>query len=176
MKIAATLPLRAGHGQIYICNLHARNNRTGGWGLSSGNLWCMVWGLKLLIRIRQFWSDYKVFRATVKSWLGDGGRPVTAEAANKRAAQCLGCDFNRGGTMAREMASDATKRLLEAKTRLKMSVPDEELLHTCSLCRCHLPTKVHVPMVHIRRYQPESVREAIRAGKKDCWQLRRSDG
>jgi hypothetical protein len=128
--------------------------------------------MKLFYRIRQFWSDYKVFRATVKSWLGDGGGPVTAETANKRAAQCLDCDFNQIGTMAREMASDATKRLLGARARLKMSVPEEELLHTCVLCRCNLKLKVHVPMVHIRRYQPESVREVIRAGKKDCWQLR----
>ena len=136
----------------------------------------MVLGMKLLIRIRQFWSDYKVFRATVKSWLGDGGRPVPVSISQARADMCLDCDFNQGGTMSREMASDATKRLIEVKTRLKMRVAGEELLHTCSLCRCHLPTKVHVPMVHIRRYQPESVRDAIRAGKKDCWQLRRSDG
>ena len=171
MTIAVASSFEGGRGQIYVCNCHARINRTGGWGLSSENLWCMVWGMKLLIRIRQFWSDYKVFRGTVKSWLGDGGRPVTAETANKRAAQCLDCDFNRGGTMSREMASDAAKRLLGAKARLKMSVQGEEGLFTCKLCRCWLPTKVHIPMQHIRRFQRESVREAIREGKKDCWQI-----
>ena len=124
-----------------------------------------------LNKLLQFWSDYKVFRATVKSWLGEGGKPVSPEIANNRAAQCLGCDFNVGGTMSREMASDAAKKVLEAKNRLKMRVQGENLLHTCELCRCYLPLKVHVPMVHILRFQRESVRETIRSGKPDCWQL-----
>ena len=105
----------------------------------------------------------------MREWLGAGGKPVGAVEAQRRADQCFGCHFNVSGSA---LAGDVAKRHVEAKARLRLAVVDEELLHTCGLCRCYLPLKVHVPMLHIRRFQREAVREAIRAGKPTCWQLK----
>ena len=84
---------------------------------------------------------------------------------------CLSCAYNQKGIVSQEIASDAAKRLLEAKNRLKMRVQGEDTLYTCKLCNCFLPLKIHVPWIHIRRYQREETRTAIMAGKSDCWQL-----
>ena len=125
----------------------------------------------LNMNLIQLWRDWQTYRKTVKEWLGEGGRPVRQQEAELRALQCRGCVWNQHGSGYVDSAAAVLKRHLEAKLRLRLSVLKEEELHTCKLCRCFLPTKVHVPMAHIRAYQPESVRQAIINGKYDCWQL-----
>lgn len=118
-----------------------------------------------------FWRDLQTFRKTLKEWFGDGGKPVDASVSSVRALQCRGCVFNQHGTRYMDSAAKAFKRLLEAKSKLRLSVLKEGELHTCKLCRCYLPLKIHVPSVHIRSYQREEVRQLIMKDKPDCWQL-----
>jgi hypothetical protein len=124
----------------------------------------MIWLLKK-------WVEFRVFRQTMLAWVGEGGRPVSSGVSQSRADMCLSCPHNWRGIVSQETASDAAKRLMEAKNRLKMSVRGEDGLYTCDLCHCYLPLKIHVPWIHIRRFQREETRAAIMAGKSDCWQL-----
>jgi hypothetical protein len=107
----------------------------------------------------------------MKEWLGEGGRPVGSDLAAARALQCRGCVFNQRGAGYVDSAAGVLKRHLEAKSRMRLSVLKEEELHTCGLCRCYLPLKIHVPHVHIRQNQREEVRRAIMKDMPSCWQL-----
>jgi len=117
------------------------------------------------------WRDYQIFRRTMKEWLGDGGKPVATKVSQARADICLDCKFNVKNVMT-ESFGDAYRRHLAAKRRMKLEVVGETLLHTCQLCRCSLPLKIHVPFKHIRAYQREEIRQAIMKGKPACWQLK----
>ena len=116
------------------------------------------------------WRDYQTYRRTMREWLGEGGQPVTRATSQARTDMCLDCKWNKPGTAIELLGK--FMRVLQAKNRAKLSVAGEELLHTCSLCSCHLPTKVHVPFKHIRAWQREEVRQKITHGKAECWQLR----
>lgn len=107
----------------------------------------------------------------MKEWLGEGGCPVSSETAASRAIQCRGCVFNQRGSGYTDFAAGTLKRHLEAKMKARLSVLKEEELHTCQICSCYLPLKIHVPYKHIRSFQREDVRQAIIKGKPDCWQL-----
>jgi hypothetical protein len=121
-------------------------------------------------RIKTLWRDFQTFRWTMKEWLGDGGKPVATKVSQARADMCLDCKFNVKNVMT-EIFGDAYRRHLAAKRWMKLEVVGETLLHTCKLCSCPLPLKIHVPFKHIRRYQREEIRQAIKKGKPECWQL-----
>jgi hypothetical protein len=131
--------------------------------------------MNIFSRTVEFFREIWTFRSTLKEWFGEGGIPVSQETADARAAMCLACDFNRRSTFGIETASNVLKRRLETKRRLGLSVFGEERLHSCELCRCHLPLKIHVPIKFIRQYQREDVRQAIKRGKSECWQLCTTD-
>jgi hypothetical protein len=121
-------------------------------------------------KITRFWRDFRSFRSTMKEWLGEGGRPVSPQIAGFRAAQCRQCVFNQHGGYV-DFAAGTLKRHLEAKMKARLSVLKEEELHTCQICSCYLPLKIHVPHVYIRQNQQESVRQAIMKDMPSCWQL-----
>jgi hypothetical protein len=127
--------------------------------------------MKIIQKLIRLWRDFRSFRSTMNEWLGEGGHPVDSSVAASRALQCRGCAFNQRGSGYVDSAAGAFKRHLEAKMKARLSVLKEEELHTCQLCRCYLPLKIHVPHVHIRAFQREDVRQAIMKGKSDCWQL-----
>lgn len=130
--------------------------------------------MHLFLKLISLYRDYRTFRQTIKEWLGESGRPVASDVSQSRADMCLDCKFNVKHPPS-EIVGAAVIAHLEAKHRMKLSVQGEELLHTCGLCRCHLPLKVHVPIIHIRRHTRQTVLDAIRAGKKECWQLLNHD-
>lgn len=125
----------------------------------------------MLSKIIRFFRDVRSFRATMAEWLGDGGGPVAHTLAQQRANQCRWCQFNHESGTAKGAVGEAVRRQMAAKGRLGFRVSCESDLGECSLCRCWLPLKIHVPHAHIRRHQREEVRQAIKAGKPDCWQL-----
>jgi len=95
----------------------------------------------------------------LKDWLGEGGVPVTPELAQARADVCLKgdqdkdgnpckCRNNKEGHFFQKLTTAIAKAIHEQrreKLRLGMRVEGEEELHTCTVCDCHLPLKVHVP-------------------------------
>lgn len=83
-------------------------------------------------------------------WLGSGGTPVPDDKAQARANVCIGCkEFNREGHFFAKLTGAIARAILEQrreKNRLGRKVVGEEELHTCTVCDCHLPLKVWVPL------------------------------
>jgi hypothetical protein len=107
--------------------------------------------------------------ATLKDWLGVGGVPVVQEQAEQRASVCEICPRNKRGTPWDRLGGAIVQVILNqrrAKGVLHLRVKSEEDLHFCEVCRCHLPTKVWVPMEHIAKHTSEKVWSEL---PEWCW-------
>lgn len=102
-------------------------------------------------------------------WLGAGGKPVEQSLSQSRADVCLQCSFNQPGFKPVEAVAKAIAQQIEKKNELNLSVVGEENLHTCDVCWCHLPLKVHVPLIHITDNTPIAMIEKFQQSKPDCW-------
>jgi len=120
--------------------------------------------------LRQKYQNWQTFRATMREWLGDGGKPVSPGKSKSRAAICAGCQFNQR-TFSSEFLSAVAIRWLDAKKRSDILINQEADLGACRLCNCVLALKIHVPHEHIRAWQPDSVRQEILKQMPTCWQL-----
>lgn len=106
-----------------------------------------------------------------KSWLGDGGKPVVPELAQKRADVCLKCPNNQEKPIFELFAGPVAKlviRQLKLKDEMRLRVRQEDCLHVCSVCGCILKLKIHVPLQSI-----------LESGNLDglpsfCWQITES--
>jgi hypothetical protein len=111
----------------------------------------------------------------IRRWFGSGLSPVSPEVSQARADICTGrqngtpCHFNKPGFRPVEAAAEFLRLLAERKHELKLVVISEESLHTCKLCWCHLPTKVHVPLEHILSETPQPMIEKIQQLYPACW-------
>jgi hypothetical protein len=111
----------------------------------------------------------------IRRWFGDGLTPVYPEISQARANVCTTinngtpCQFNNPGFRPVEAAAEFLRLLAEQKNDLKLSVEGEDKLHTCELCWCHLPTKVHVPLKHILSETPQPMIDKIRQEQPACW-------
>jgi hypothetical protein len=108
-------------------------------------------------------------RKILGEWLGEGAVPVSRDEAGRRADICRGCPANDAGFKPVEAVAEAILRHVESKSSLKLQVPNESELHTCSACWCHLPLKVWVPAEFLKP-KPE-VETALRGANPNCWQL-----
>lgn len=115
--------------------------------------------------------------ATLKDWLGEGGVPVPSETAERRAMVCKHglpdlkpCPKNwtRGDWWTRVSAFVATAVMNErrAKAQLELRVTHEEMLGTCDVCLCHLPTKIWIPIEVILHRTSEEVWNQL---PPHCW-------
>lgn len=108
-------------------------------------------------------------------WLGDGGKPVSNDIAQRRANICNTvasgaiCPFNQPGFQPVERIAEIIKAQTEKKNELKLTVEGEENLHTCSLCFCALPLKVHVPIEVIAPSLPTPMLEKFKREQPKCW-------
>jgi hypothetical protein len=114
----------------------------------------------------------------VTDWLGHGGHVVSPEQAQARADVCTGrlsgspCPKNGAPITVEKEVAEGIKTVVELKNHLKLRVLGEKKLHTCHVCLCHLPTKVHVPLEHIMRHtSPEELNDFV----DGCW-LRSENG
>jgi hypothetical protein len=86
------------------------------------------------------------------AWLGSNLEPVSTELAQSRANICSVCPLNTSARPIWELITTlATSELrlqLEIKHHLHLSVENEDQLHVCDACDCHLPTKIWQP-IHI---------------------------
>jgi hypothetical protein len=108
-------------------------------------------------------------------WLGTGGKPVEPTLSQARADVCLHvsggnpCPHNQPGLKPIERIADIVREQTEEKNNLKLSVQGEEGLHTCALCWCALPLKVHVPIDHILSGTPPAMLEKFKREQPKCW-------
>jgi hypothetical protein len=65
--------------------------------------------------------------------------------------------------------ASAIKSHTEAKLESKLEVMGEEKLKTCSVCACHLPLKIWVP-IDFLHVTPE-LETALSEANPNCWQL-----
>lgn len=110
-------------------------------------------------------------------WLGEGSKPVAPEIAQARAEVCLHvaegkpCPFNQNGFKPVERIAELIRDQTEQKNELKLSVQGEEGLHTCALCFCSLPLKVHVPIEQILSGTPAPMLEKFKREQPKCWMV-----
>lgn len=111
------------------------------------------------------------FYALRKSWLGEGGKPVPPDHAQRRADVCLTCPNNQekpiyeifAGTIANTVI-----RQLRLKDEMALRVRREECLHVCSVCLCILKLKVHTPLKFILE---STSLEGLHEQNPRCWIL-----
>jgi hypothetical protein len=107
----------------------------------------------------------------LKSWLGDGGVPVSPDLAESRAKVCAVCPKNLAGDWMTFFAGPAVALLqkqLELKNGKDMKTSVDASINVCDACGCVLKLKVHVPLQHVAENMSDEVK-----GKLDgaCWIL-----
>lgn len=87
----------------------------------------------------------------LSEWLGQGGVPVEPKLAGSRAIICAGCPHNVDNpNLLGAVALASIQEYEFARNHLRLSVPEDDLLHTCGICSCPLKLKIWVPMEHIK--------------------------
>ena len=88
-------------------------------------------------------DDIARFGNTVKNWLADGGKWVEKPEAERRAAICSTCVYNRHTKLCFGCKSALT--WLAERIGWPETSKDPELL-SCKRCKCLLKLKVHMPL------------------------------
>lgn len=112
---------------------------------------------------------------TLVSWLGDGGKPVSNELAEKRAAICVQCPNNDKGDWLRYFTLPATEILrkqLNFRNEMGAKTSADDQLQVCSVCKCPLKLKVFVPMENIFKQTSPDIQAAL---PSFCWIKRRDE-
>jgi hypothetical protein len=117
----------------------------------------------------------------ITRWFGSGATPAANDVAQRRADICntvasgASCPFNAPGFAPVERIAEIIKAQVEKKNELKLEVKGEENLHTCSLCFCHLPTKIWTPIEHIISGTPAPMIKKFRREQPQCWIVKELD-
>lgn len=111
---------------------------------------------------------------SLEEWLGDRGKPVAAEEANRRAYLCVACKGNQKSGWREIMTVPAAKALrayLTGKHQLNLSTPLDRDLGSCSACHCVLELKIWQPLDFIRDNTDLETTEKHRAANPNCWAI-----
>lgn len=108
---------------------------------------------------------------TLAEWLGEGGKAVSSDEAERRASICETCPMNMASLSVFRMAMGAVRKWVESRNQMGLKTSKEGKLGVCRGCGCWLPLKVHVEYVFIKQHQRQEVADKIRTAKPDCWQL-----
>ena len=107
-------------------------------------------GAQLAVAVDRVRKDIRGL-AVLGAWVGAGGKPVSADVAERRALVCSRCPKNRPGYKPEALVARAI-RLHEAyRHRLNLTTSLDAKLKSCSICHCHLPLKVWVPISKVRQ-------------------------
>lgn len=114
-------------------------------------------------------------------WLGSGSKPVSFEHAQARADVCTGrlsgepCPQNQDSSaFVGFITADVARRIQEqvgTKNAMALKVEGEDRLHTCAVCWCHLPLKVHVPTAVLLDRTPKPM---LKKFPGHCWLVKES--
>ena len=104
-------------------------------------------------------------------WLGEDGKPVDHELAEKRASICATCPANSGGNWLSYFTkpiADRIRYMMGVRHDLQLNTSYDKMLTVCDRCHCELKTKVHVPLKHINSYMSAESKAAL---EPRCWIL-----
>lgn len=90
------------------------------------------------------WTDVLNFLKTAGAWLAGGLSTVEPSEAERRAAICAKCPYNRGLSGGCAACNNAVNALRKAVLHKGTSVDDK--LQACAICGCDNRTTVHVPI------------------------------
>lgn len=104
------------------------------------------------------------------AWLGEGGKPVEKEEAERRAKICSVCPKNGKAELSwfTKMASEAIRVALNIRNDMGLQTSVDDKLDCCQACLCPLRLKVHTPMKHILKHLTPEVKADLDPG---CWIL-----
>jgi hypothetical protein len=108
------------------------------------------------------WTKVAEFIKTAAAWVAHRDAYVPQEEAERRAAICAGCPYNRGiaGNCA---ACHATVNALRTAV-LKKATRYDDKLKACALCGCDNKLTVHVPLKAL-----ETVSHDFSLAQPWCW-------
>lgn len=160
---------RLGNDARYCTNGQKKNSTEASLSISPGHLKNRV--LHALKDASKIGKGMEI----LSDWVGEGMRPVTSALSQSRATACIAgnagtvCPFNKPGSRLTESIAEQIKIQMEKKSEIKVSVEGEEKLHTCQLCLCHLPLKIHVPLKTILNRTPDAMLESFKENAPWCW-------
>lgn len=106
------------------------------------------------------------------AWAISGRAPVEPGASTARAGTCIGCKLNGHGELTEWFtipAAEQLKRIIEHRTKFKMSTLYDAALGVCEACHCVLVLKVHEPIDLVQKgLKPEQKAKLW----EQCWILR----
>lgn len=112
----------------------------------------------------------------LRAWFGDNCEPVEAEVAENRAAVCAECPKNQSGNLLQRLegvAAEGLRMTIEAKKSLSLRTKQDEALHSCQACDCHLGLKVWVPSDFIMLKTPPDMMARLMGVRtnsgRQCW-------
>ena len=83
-------------------------------------------------------------------WLGEGGKVVDQETAQRRANVCLQCVHNQKGAILPKAVAWAVHEQLQIKNELNLNVEGQKELGTCEICTCENKLKIWREIEKIR--------------------------
>lgn len=109
--------------------------------------------------------------AILLDWLGNSGKPVAQEIADRRAGICAECPKNGNGGITSyftQPIADKIKTQMEIRGELQLRTPHDEKLGVCEACLCPLKLKCWTPMEHIIVHTSDEVKKDLHPC---CWIL-----
>lgn len=104
--------------------------------------------------------------AVVLDWLTSGGKPVSQELADKRAAICVACPKNVPGSWFTVAPAELIRSTLSARSDLKLETPYDDKLQSCDICKCLMRLKCHTPLEYIVNHTKPEIMAQF---PKPCW-------
>ncbi|SRR6266550_1255172 len=105
---------------------------------------------------------------------GPGGKTVTREEAERRAAVCVSCPLNKLGGFTEFFVEGVAKELMHLlgmMRDLNLTTSLESKLGTCQACTCPIAAKVHVELKHIRAHMDSGTMAKLNQSNPRCWIL-----
>lgn len=103
-------------------------------------------------------------------WFGSGGRPVSKELAETRAAVCVKCPLNQDrGSLLDTFTEPVAQELMQIMGMLhslKLTTSQDEKLHVCIGCSCPLRAKLWCDLKLIKSEMKDDVLKQL---DKNCW-------
>ncbi len=99
-------------------------------------------------------------------WVGSGGEVVEQSEAQHRANICSECPMNQPADGVTSAVATATRKFLEFKNNLNLTVEGEERLHHCLGCGCVLRLLIWEPGARITKHMTG---EELAVAPSYCW-------
>jgi len=118
--------------------------------------------------VKSIWMhDVVRFSKTLFDALVNGKR-VDQQEANRRAAICLNCPFNKKVEGCTSCNSGLMSRMVKALSQAG-TTPVDARLHSCEFCGCFIAAMVHFPLESLQKYIDDKENASL---PEWCWKKR----